>query len=238
MLITGVPVVLTGSQLPLDKLESDARSNLVQSIKSACGPFQGYAISFGDVLLQANRTIKYSSHGFNAFQSPREEPWAKYEVRTIFRDDIPNREKTVIEKVDHPSGKVALYTVTGNDDNGLFTSITNYNPLEGIVVEGLGGGNIPDFISDTIQMSCLNDLPIVITSPCPDGVADLEAYEVGQKVLDAGAISGKDMTTESAYFKLVVATGKYRDHPQKMDMIRRYMDTRIAGEFSEEFITR
>jgi len=65
------PVILTGSQIPLCRLRSDARDNLITSIVIAgSGIVSEVCLYFGDRLIRGNRSTKASADGLIAFASP------------------------------------------------------------------------------------------------------------------------------------------------------------------------
>lgn len=77
----GKPIVLTGSQLPLQLPRSDARQNLVDALTCAtaayastpAAPARGLrevAVCFGGLLLRGNRAQKVHSQTYRAFESP------------------------------------------------------------------------------------------------------------------------------------------------------------------------
>ncbi len=70
------PVILTGSQLPIGDLRTDAKENLLTSLYYASlyendkAVIQEVAIYFEYKLLRGNRTLKYSAEYFDAYHSP------------------------------------------------------------------------------------------------------------------------------------------------------------------------
>jgi L-asparaginase len=81
------PIIITGSQLPLDMPRSDARQNLIDSITCATAGFspphvqlEEVAVCFGGLLLRANRTRKTSATIYSAFGSPQYPVLAKLGV--------------------------------------------------------------------------------------------------------------------------------------------------------------
>lgn len=65
------PVILTGSQIPLCEIRSDARDNLITSLLIAArDDIHEVCLYFGGSLLRGNRATKYSADGLIAFLSP------------------------------------------------------------------------------------------------------------------------------------------------------------------------
>ena len=72
-----VPVVVTGSQLPLGVLGTDAAANVTGALQAATsGHLDGVALFFGHRLLAGNRATKSSSWAFTGFDSPNAAPLA------------------------------------------------------------------------------------------------------------------------------------------------------------------
>ena len=71
------PVVLTGSQIPLCRLRSDGRENLITSLLIAAqGRAAEVCLYFGGKLLRGCRAVKRSADGLQAFFSPNYPPLA------------------------------------------------------------------------------------------------------------------------------------------------------------------
>src|SRR5699024_10808353 len=71
------PVILTGSQVPMSSIRSDARRNLVNAIEMATLPLREVAICFNDFVYRGNRSTKMSIGDFDAFASPNFPPLAE-----------------------------------------------------------------------------------------------------------------------------------------------------------------
>ena len=77
----GRPVVLTGSQIPIARVRSDGRQNLIGALQVAArGDVPEVSVLFGDKLLRGNRSTKVDASGFYAFDSPRYPPLARLGV--------------------------------------------------------------------------------------------------------------------------------------------------------------
>lgn len=74
----GRPVVVTGSQLPLGAVGSDAAPNIAGALRAAASRrARGVGLFFGHRLLAGNRAVKASSWAFDAFDSPAVAPLAR-----------------------------------------------------------------------------------------------------------------------------------------------------------------
>ena len=83
------PVILTGSQIPLNELRNDAKDNLITSIIIASeGIAKEVCIYFGGNLIRGNRSTKYSSDGLIAFVSPNYPLFAEAAINIHYYNNI------------------------------------------------------------------------------------------------------------------------------------------------------
>ena len=102
---------------------------------------------------------------------------------------------------------------------------------KGIVIEAFGSGGLHFERRDLIQKIeevTNKGIVVVACSQCLYETSDFTLYEVGRKVLECGAIPGRDMTTEAAVTKLMWALGQTED----INEIKRLFNKSIAGEVS------
>ena len=77
----GKPVVLTGSQIPLDHLRNDAIDNLLGALLLAAHePIPEVTLYFRDTLYRGNRVQKVDASGFDAFDSGNWPPLAHWGI--------------------------------------------------------------------------------------------------------------------------------------------------------------
>ena len=99
-----------------------------------------------------------------------------------------------------------------------------------VVLETYGSGNAPRkewFIRRLCQASA-QGIVIVNVTQCNAGMVEMERYETGYQLLQAGVVSGYDSTTESAVTKLMFLLG----HGYTPDEVRDRMNRSIAGEIT------
>ena len=234
------PVILTGSQLPINTLRTDGRENLISSIEIAAAKTKGMAvvpevcIYFEFKLCRGNRTIKKSAEHFNAFDSPNFPALAEAGVSINYSTSVIKKRprRRVRFNLDIDNNMVILKIFPGMNRN-MVKTILNIPGLKGVVMETYGSGNAPmepwflELLSDGVKQG----LVIVNVSQCISGNVVMERYNTGMGLLKAGVISGGDLTTEAALTKLMVLFGKYK---KRSEVIRHFQEN-IAGELTPSF---
>jgi L-asparaginase len=206
----GKPVIITGSQVPLHNLRSDAKRNLVNAVELATYPVSEVAICFNDHLFRGNRSTKMSIGDFDAFASPNFPSLAEIGLEIELNDySSSGSDGLYISK--NFSDHLYVVKLHPNLDPKLLSPLTN-SDLNVIILEAFGSGNFPirgkynllPFIRKCKDAS----MNIVITSQAPYDAVDLTLYESGQIALSMGAVSAGDMTVEASVTKSMYLLGK------------------------------
>ena len=231
------PVVFTGAQIPLCELRSDGRDNLITSMMIASDDvIREVSLCFGDSVLRGNRAIKYSADGMVAFTSPNCNKLAnagitiEYDHASI-SDYVKNSFDTgPLNFVMLKESRIAVIKVVTGIQFDIFEPIM-CEALDGLVLETFGKGNIPDYdpaLSRLISEASRCGTIVVVCTQCPAGTVSLGTYKAGSALVEAGAVSGGNMTTEAAITKLTYLLSK--DLPA--DEMRRLMQTSLRGELT------
>ena len=200
------PVIITGSQIPLCEIRSDAKDNLITSMLIAASEkiFE-VCIFFAGKLIRGNRAIKKSADSLIAFDSPNYPRIAEAGINVKYRDSIllkKSNEPFVLQKFDEePIGVIKIFPGIQID---LFEPIITHK-LRGVVLETFGAGNVPNYcenLSSIIKKAYEHGNIVVVCSQCPTGTVSLGTYAASSVLIKAGAVSGKNMTTEAAVAKL------------------------------------
>ena len=104
-------------------------------------------------------------------------------------------------------------------------------PYRGIILEAFGAGGLHFIrrdLSEKIRMLVQNGVAVVVCSQCLYDSSDFSIYEVGRKILEAGAIPAGDMTTEAAVTKLMWALGQ----TSSPELLREIFAADFAGEIT------
>lgn len=224
-----VPVVLTGSQLPISNPLSDAPYNLRCALEMAVSGVPGVFIAFDRKVLLGCRSVKVRTTGFNAFESVKAPVVAEVNSDGLcFTDPLPPRPAGPCVLKKELDSRVVLIKLIPGMDPGLFRALESMG-CRGVVIEAFGSGGLNFLRRDLI--SALGDLvrrqiPVVVCSQCLYERSDLTKYEVGRRALAEGVIPGEDMTSECAATKLMWALGQGMSTAE----IAEFFQTNVAGE--------
>ena len=229
-----VPVVLTGSQVPINVVLSDAPDNLRLAFVAAATCQPAIYLAFDRKVMLGCRTVKVRTINFDAFESVNLPP-----VATVTSDglvfnktvSLPKRNKNCQLKTNLETQVSLVKLFPGFDPNLLFAMVDA--GCKGIVIEayGLGGMNyIRRNLVAAIGKLIDQGIPVITSSQCLYERSDLTRYEVGRLALLEGAISAQDMTSESAITKLMWGLGQGMDVHQ----IARLFETDLVGEVTLE----
>ena len=234
------PVVLTGSQLPIGVLRTDGKENLITAIEIAaarkedgCPAVPEVCIFFENQLLRGNRTTKINAEGFNAFRSYNYPALAtagthiKYNYPSI----LYHRQKRLIPHYGFDTNVLTLTLFPGIQEN-VVKRVLGIEGLKAVVLKTYGSGNAPQkkWLVDTLKDARQRGIVVVNISQCLTGSVEMQRYETGQHLLDAGVVSGHDCTVESVLTKLMFLLGEGKT----MEEIVECMNIPLCGEFTRE----
>ena len=227
------PVVLTGAQIPIGQVRSDARENLITSVLIAgSGACPEVSLFFGGKLLRGCRATKVSADELTAFASPNFPELATAGIDVRYNEKYIRPAGEGLRVTEFPDDlPIAVLKIFPGIQFRLFESIMT-DQLKGLVLEAFGVGNVPQYEASMlplIRRAAEHGTVITVCTQCLRGTVRLGTYEASSSLKDAGAVSGYDMTVEAAVTKLhyLFARGCSPDE------IRRLMETDLRGELTK-----
>ncbi len=237
----GKPVIVTGSQLPIGKLRTDGKENLLTSIEiAAARNAQGepmvpeVCIFFQSALMRGNRTTKINAEGFNAFRSYNFPPLAKagihikYEAHLIRRPD-PSKPFKVHYLLDN---HVVFLTLFPGIREEVVDLIPQVKGLKAVILKTYGAGNAPQrpWLVTRLKKMTEKGIIVVNITQCSKGRVEMGLYETSLQLIETGVLNGYDSTPESMIAKLMFLLGNNYSREAIVEM----MSQSLRGEITTD----
>jgi L-asparaginase len=233
----GKPVILTGSQLPVNVIRTDGRENLVTALEIAAMRENGHpavqevCIYFEYKLYRGNRSVKVSAEHFNAFDSPNFPPLGEAGVHIeLNRKFLRRSAKKTLSVFDGLSSDLAVLRIFPGMDSRVAEAIFKAPGLRAVVLQTFGTGNAPASASflDCVSRAVNSGLVVVNVTQCLSGTVDQSLYFTGKGLQNLGVIGSGDMTTEAVITKLMYLLGRYSD----AEKVKKRFTENLRGELT------
>lgn len=234
----GKPVVFTGSQLPIGTLRTDGKENFISAIEIAAAKknhqplVPEVCIFFENKLYRGTRTTKHNADYFDAFRSYNYPELAKAGINITYNYSaihypVIKRELKVYHKLDP---NVAILKLFPGITPGVVDAITNIKDLKGMILESFGSGNAPthEWFIEKLRQAVNRGVVVLNVTQCSAGSVDMGVYETSLGLMEAGVLSGNDITTEAAVTKLMFLLGQ--DYSK--EEIKEYLSKSLRGEIN------
>ncbi len=207
------PIVLTGSQRPINLEISDAKTNLLDSFTYVCDDASsGVVLIFNGNVILGTRARKMRTKSFDAFKS------VDYPLVGIVKDGQVIQYITNLEKdtkfYDNLNPNVGvLKLIPGCCADILEFMFQKYDI---VVIESFGVGGVPAYgennFNDLIEKYTKLGKIIVMTTQVPNEGSDIAIYKVGHYLKNNEyVLEAYDMTTEAVITKLMWILAQTRD---------------------------
>ena len=233
------PVILTGSQLPIGILRTDGKENIINAVEFAAAAdangisvLREVAVCFGQYLYRGNRVTKCNVDNFNAFTAYNENPLAvagvdiNYDYKNLYR---PNEGSEFIPHHEMNSQVIAITLFPGISPQ-IVRHVLEDDDIKGGVLRTFGSGNAPkqQWLINALKTANEKGKIIVNITQCQRCAVEMERYQTGYQLYQAGVVNGRDMTVECAVTKLMFLLSKNLRPMQ----IRSLMAQSLVGELT------
>jgi glutamyl-tRNA(Gln) amidotransferase subunit D len=231
------PVIMVGAQRSSDRPSSDAYTNLVSAARFCVDSDAAEVLvlmhgSMSDDTFAVHRGTKVRkmhTSRRDAFQSINEGPVARMDQHGKIEMLSPYRRKSG-SKVKLRKGmeeRVCLiHFYPGMSPTALEALLTQH---QGAVIAGTGLGHVSKELVEVVRKQAKKGTSVVMTSQCLSGRVNLNVYDTGRDLLNAGVIPGEDMLPETALVKLMWVLANAKGPEQ----VRSMMLSNLKGEISE-----
>jgi L-asparaginase len=230
------PVILTGAQMPIGSVRSDARENLITALEIASSAENNQpivsevCIYFNFHLLRGNRSQKIRSSQFAAFESENYPYLAEAGISIEYNFSAlrPYEKKASLHVLSEINPNVTILKIfPGIKEEAVRGTIFAEN-LDGLVLESFGSGNTmkSEWFLNCLKEAVESGLIILNVSQCLGGEVMQGRYDTSKKLNEIGVLSGGDITTEAAVTKLMLLLANENND----DVLRNKLTRPINGE--------
>lgn len=201
------PIIVIGAMRNSSELGYDGPSNLAAAVCTAISPEaknKGVLVVMNNTVNAASEVTKTNTLSLDTFQSMEFGPLGIVDNdKLILRRDIIHRQHIPATSI---VTDVSLIKCVAGMDSKMFRFCAD-SGSKGIVIEGMGRGNVPPAMLEGIQYALDKKVAVVLVSRCPTGrVLDTYGYEGGGRQLrQMGVLFGGSLPGQKARIKLMLA---------------------------------
>ena len=233
------PVIITGSQLPIGEVRTDGEENLITAVQIAAATdhdshpmVQEVAILFENYLWRGNRSTKMSADNFNAFKSNNYPPLAKIGLGINFNEDALYRlaaDRGTLRVHYGMAPDVMFIDLFPGLQERTLRHLLATPGIRGIVLRTYGAGNAPTakWFGQCVADAVGRGIVVLNVTQCVNGAVH-RRYQSADALVEAGVISGHDITAEAAITKMMHLFGEGLSPKE----VGRRLATPICGEIS------
>lgn len=210
------PIVVTGSQKPIDLPVTDARTNLLDSLRFASeSRAHGVNIVFGGNVIAGTRAKKERSKSYNAFSSINYPNVAVIrDGRVVFYIDDKERIGESVTFYHELNDRILLLKLVPGMDGSVMNRL--FPCYDGVIIESFGVGGFPEygeipFYQEIRRWTGSGKMVLMATQVTHEG-SDMEVYQVGKVIKEEFRLmEAYDMTLEATVTKAMWVLGQTKE---------------------------
>jgi len=208
------PLIFTGSIFNADSPNSESRLRISQAVRAALSGActgKGVLICIQDAIYAPSDILRISNFNRGGLLAFPESPLGVFSQPSGTYISLRFPRHRYIQKLVQPLARnIPVLTASlGENDLMLRALLENkkIEELDGLVVSGLGDGDVPSLWVSHLRKIIRAEIPTVITSRYPEGIVQAnENYEgSAAQLLEMGLISAGMLSPYQARIKLAVA---------------------------------
>lgn len=210
------PIVITGAQRPIDMENTDARTNLSDSLRFASEDrSHGVTIVFDSKAIAGTRGKKVRTKSYNAFSSINFPYIATIQDgHVIFYLDDKDSYSGKVHFYHKMNSHVALMKLIPSMGAEVLDYMAEH--YDAVIIESFGVGGLPSYDSGdfykAIEKWISLGKTVVMTTQVTNEGSNMSVYEVGQSIKkEFGLLEAYDMTLEATVTKLMWILGQTKD---------------------------
>lgn len=206
-------VIFVGSMRNSSEPGWDGPPNLIDAVHAAISDEaknRGVMVVMSGEVHSASQVTKTNTHTLDTFKSKDFGPIGFVDNNKVyFYYSYTKNQYISTKEID--SNVDLIKCGCGMDDRILRFCVDS--GTHGIVIEGMGRGNIPPKMVSGVEYALEKNIPVVLVSRCLMGkVLDDYGYEgAGRELTERGVILGDNLPGQKARIKLMVALGQSKD---------------------------
>lgn len=223
----GKPVVLTGAQIPLSEPESDARRNFINAVKVAGMNLSGVMVVFGSKIITGARAKKVSESDIDAFKTFNGDDLGEIGIQMRLKGVPQKKHSRPFAPKSSFGGEIAVITL----EPGMTLKQMEWfvkSGIDGLVIRAYGSGDIPTRLVPALELAREKEIPVLVTTQCPNGVTQLGLNAAGFRATQAGVTEVFDMSMESMTTKLHWLLGQKTPYSK----IKKLMQENLCNEIA------
>ncbi|WP_313346152.1 asparaginase [Lacrimispora sp.] len=217
------PIVITGAQKPIDMENTDARTNLFDSLRFASDDrAYGVTIVFDGKAIAGTRGKKVRTKSYNAFSSINFPYIATIQDgHVIFYLDDKKTYSGKLHFFHDLNPNVALMKLIPSMGAHVLDYMAEH--YDAVIIESFGVGGLPSYDSgdfyNAIEKWISLGKTVVMTTQVTNEGSNMSVYEVGHSIKkEFGLLEAYDMTLEATVTKLMWILGQTEDQKKIREM--------------------
>ena len=222
VLDNNIPVAVTGAMRAANAIGADGVHNIQDAILAVSAPAargKGVMVVLNDKIDAARTVVKTNTTNVATFKSPLTGPLGI----------ISNGKATFIEglekhipaiHLDHLVDHIYVLTSYSGMSTTLFDAVDN-DQTNGVVIEGLGAGNLPPTTLPGVERLLAHHIPVVLVSRCVSGFAEpiYGCVAGGATLKQKGVIICQGLNGDKARIKLIVGLSAGKKGQELVDFM-------------------